>query len=354
MPKQKQSMNTILYIGDTYICSLEQLRKCVLDAFSNEGRQDTIREIETLFRDGVLQRWLEEGGSEEKALAREFNAVNHDADSSKLRERIALVLTDEFCRVKRNVDEYLRIEKKTLYADGMPLTTLDAVNNCEMPAECRSLKIVMQCRVLKVEAETFVFDLSDKDKKIIDKYTVDLRQYVEGQLIDIVLEDTDVSKVDSLKLYVDIDNRQILYVPIVRFGDGGFAVNRCIWVSRVVVEVLHGGEKVGDKSVFLNSDMYMLQHAINDDDTLKINLQCRIKEDMTTRYSTIFLLGYNDKKIGWPFVLPQGHYRKNQKFEASFALGAQNIKDPCFVLDFCMTSMGQEVNKFASLTGIKK
>lgn len=198
-------MNTILYIGDTYISTLGQLRQCVLDAFGNARKSTLMREIETLYRDGMLQSWLEQGDADEQWLADELKSIKKDIDSSKLCEHIALILTDELCSVSRNINDYLKVEKWMVYADGIGYSmSAGKYNRCKLPPKWHKLTVCVQCRVTNEDAETFRLSMTDYDKNVGGDFLLDLRKYSRGQLVNVKFDMLNTMKHDKLALSLKV------------------------------------------------------------------------------------------------------------------------------------------------------
>ena len=207
-------MNTILYIGDTYISTLGQLRQCVLDAFGNERKSTLMREIETLYRDGVLQSWLEQGDADEQWLANELKSIKKGIDSSKLCEHIALILTDELYSVNRNINDYVEVEKWMVYADGIgyDVSADSKYNRCKLPSKWHKLTVCVQCRVTNEDAETFRLSLTDYGTNVGGDFLLDLRKYSRGQLVDVKFELPNTAEHDKLALNLKVvADKQPLY-----------------------------------------------------------------------------------------------------------------------------------------------
>ena len=209
-------MNTILYIGNSYISTLEQLRNCVFEAFNNEKKHVLIREIETLYHDEVLQHWLEEGGNEERQLAKELRAIKQNIDSSKLRECIVLILTDEMYNVNRCVHDYLSIENYMVYADNVLKYQLKegGDNKINISHNCNTITVKLLCRVLRSEAETFELAIYNNGNIIGDNVILNLRNYSEGQLVNIEIPLNGIKKTQLSNLSFTVDKQTISSVYV--------------------------------------------------------------------------------------------------------------------------------------------
>lgn len=216
-------MNTILYIGDTYISTLAQLRQCVLDAFGNERKSTLMREIETLYRDGVLQDWLGQGDAEEQWLADELKSIKKDIDSSKLCEHIALILTDELYSVSRNINDYIEVEKCEVYADGKSILDDDIKDLLGIKSNrvfftqmlFSELKVWLQCKVKKDAAEAFRLCLKCGNFNVADDFLLNLREYSLGQIVNVEFNVSEATKTPNVDLLMQMVWRENVKLSVV-------------------------------------------------------------------------------------------------------------------------------------------
>ena len=117
-------MSTILYLDNHYINSLEQLRQIIVKAIK-EDETALCKEIETLFKDGIIQKWLEEGNLDcHKLLS--LILIPQNTDSSKLKEKIGNVFSDEQIRVNRFYSDFIELTESSYSEDGK---TFSIINN---------------------------------------------------------------------------------------------------------------------------------------------------------------------------------------------------------------------------------
>lgn len=341
-------MNTILYIGDRYISTLAELRECVLGAFADGNKHSLIREVETLYHDGLLQRWLEAGNSEEQALAAELHGISPDIDSSKLRERIVLILTDEMFHVSRNIGDYLKIEKSELYADGDNLLAeLDGERcSCEMPLKCGTLMVRVQCKVLKAEAETFRFSLLYDGADTGVKHSIDLRDCSEGQMLDMEFPVSGIDNIDEFSLELVADKQQLFAVDVRRKGVEGFKVNDYLWVEKVLVQTGNGPTRE-----YTNPKIKISQ-TLTANTTISIGicfrlvskpifdvLQIEMKENFESERDGIKINSRSEYL---------GLYKKGQTFEKYFQVNTSSL-----IKSYFTVGIYADAKWIVSVTGIK-
>lgn len=342
-------MNTILYIGDRYISTLAELRGCVLGAFADGKKHSLIREIETLYHDGLLQQWLEAGNSEEQALAAELHTIGPDIDSSKLRERIVLILTDEMFHVSRNIGDYLKIEKTELYTDdGCLLAELGGeCASCEMPLNCGALKLRVQCKVLRAEAETFLFCLLYDGYDTGVQHSIDLRDCSEGQTVEFEFPISGIESVGEFTLGLVADKQQLFDVGVRRRGMGGFKVNDSLWVEKVRVQIDNGATKEYTSPQIKIPKVLSAKAIISIgicfrliDSPIFDILQMDVKEDFDSGRSGI--------KICAPKVEYMGFYSKGQTFEKYFQVETSSL-----IKSYFTVGIYADAKRIVSVEGMK-
>lgn len=104
-------MSSILYIGNDYCYTLEQLQ----DYFRHiSSDQDVLyNELLTLQRDGLIAQWLEEGTETEKALAKRIKGLSKNLTNKELIENLAEILTNKNKNFNVNFLSYLELKEVT-------------------------------------------------------------------------------------------------------------------------------------------------------------------------------------------------------------------------------------------------
>jgi hypothetical protein len=113
-------MSSILYIGNDYCYTLEQLQ----DYFRHiSSDQDVLyNELLTLQRDGLIVQWLEEGTETETALAKRIKGLTKNLTNKEVMENLAEILTNK----NKNFNTKLPKENLTNYfAMGSKLYNMD-------------------------------------------------------------------------------------------------------------------------------------------------------------------------------------------------------------------------------------
>lgn len=104
-------MSSILYIGNDYCYTLEQLQ----DYFRHiSSDQDVLyNELLTLQRDGLIVQWLEEGTETEKALAKRIKGLTKNLTNKEVMENLAEILTNKNKNFNVNFLSYLELKEVT-------------------------------------------------------------------------------------------------------------------------------------------------------------------------------------------------------------------------------------------------
>ena len=82
-------MSQILYLNNKYINSLETLRNLIVIAVKDDSPL-LYKEVETLFKDRIIHKWLEEGDIECHKVLSSLILIPDNIDSSKLKEKIGM------------------------------------------------------------------------------------------------------------------------------------------------------------------------------------------------------------------------------------------------------------------------
>lgn len=176
-------MSSILYIGNDYCHTLEQLQNFFHHISSD---QDSLyNELLTLQRDGLIAQWLEEGTEKERTLAKQIKHLPTDLTNKELMEKMAEILTNRSTSYNVNICSYLEL-KDVSYAlhESFPLLLKpifkkiskgEVLNIEEEDLIGRTLQLQMTFKIIKPEKETFRLNaLLSLQQKTTHKATTDL------------------------------------------------------------------------------------------------------------------------------------------------------------------------------------
>ena len=180
--------STVLYIDNTYVHSLAELCKIVdhiIKAGNGVSSDDYVyKEIETLFKDGILQNWLDEGNQECKDIAKQLRLIPKNIDSSKLKESIGQIFTNEIIQIERDFKNYISIDKIIFVPNSNE--NIEVKDIIDYPSDVNlsaSLKLFIQ--IIKQEQDKYIKTLEKIKKQKLDemekmgikpKYRVDLEK----------------------------------------------------------------------------------------------------------------------------------------------------------------------------------
>ena len=186
-------MSTILYLDNHYINSLEQLRQIIVKAIK-EDETALCKEIETLFKDGIIQKWLEEGNLDCHKLLSSLILIPQNTDSSKLKEKIGNVFSDEQIRVNRFYSDFIELTESSYSEDGK---TFSIINNDKFEI---STKVDLSCsvkfffKVLKQDSESFSMSLLLNNQIICESQNLDVRLYRDGEIAVVTFDNVFIRK----------------------------------------------------------------------------------------------------------------------------------------------------------------
>lgn len=173
-------MNSILYIGNDYCHTLEQLQDCFRHISSD---QDSLyNELLTLQRDGLIAQWLEEGTEKEKTLAKQINHLPTELTNKELMEKMAEILTNRNTSYDINLSSYIEL-KDVSYAlhDSLSTEPIFKVINRGEDLNIKekdlkgTLQLQMTFKIIKPEKETFRLNaLLSLQQKTTHKAAADL------------------------------------------------------------------------------------------------------------------------------------------------------------------------------------
>lgn len=173
-------MNSILYIGNDYCHTLEQLQDCFRHISSV---QDSLyNELLTLQRDGLIAQWLEEGTEKERTLAKQIKNLPTELTNKELMEKMTEILTNRNTSYDINLSSYLEL-KDVSYAllDSLSAKPIfkkisnGEVLNIKEEDLKGTLQLQMTFKIIKPEKETFRLNaLLSLQQKTTHKATADL------------------------------------------------------------------------------------------------------------------------------------------------------------------------------------
>ncbi len=148
-------MSKILYIGNRYCRTLEELRSYFADISSNED--SLYDELLTLQLDGQIVQWLEEGAEEEKILATKIKNLPAELTHKDLMEKLAEILTNKNMCYNINLSSYVDLKEVTYAQIGQSYTRIDkgtalVINKEKMGAP---LHLRLTFKVVNPGLETF-------------------------------------------------------------------------------------------------------------------------------------------------------------------------------------------------------
>lgn len=173
-------MNSILYIGNDYCHTLEQLQDCFRHISSD---QDSLyNELLTLQRDGLIAQWLEEGTEKEKTLAKQIKNLPAELTNKELMEKMAEILTNRNTSYDINLSSYIEL-KDVSYAlhDSLSAKPIFKIINRGEDLNIKekdlkgTLQLQMTFKIIKPEKETFRLNaLLSLQQKTTHKAAADL------------------------------------------------------------------------------------------------------------------------------------------------------------------------------------
>lgn len=186
-------MSTILYLDNHYINSLEQLRQIIVKAIK-EDETALCKEIETLFKDGIIQKWLEEGNLDCHKLLSSLILIPQNTDSSKLKEKIGNVFSDEQIRVNRFYSDFIELTESSYTEDGK---TFSIINNDKFEISTKvdlSFSVKFFFKVLKQDSESFSMSLLLDNQIICESQNLDVRLYRDGEIAIVTFDNVFIRK----------------------------------------------------------------------------------------------------------------------------------------------------------------
>lgn len=115
-------MKTILYIGNNYCASTAEL-KSIIDK-SPAQNSALGKELLCALKDGVLEKWLNEGGEEEQALAKELPQVQEGASDSELLRRLGECFKSDYKTQALNITDFIVLQSVNVVVGNLPSVSL--------------------------------------------------------------------------------------------------------------------------------------------------------------------------------------------------------------------------------------
>lgn len=177
-------MKTILYISDTYITSQKQLRLLLQSSLTPD--MPIYEEILTLFLDGILTCWLNEGDDDEKHLSEMISLIEKDKSNSEIMSDLIAIFTKSNIHItKPNIDRYLCLrrvicnlgQKQIDISKDTHLTIASKYNN--------NASISFFFSVDKIDNESFELEIIDNNLYSLSKINIDVKLLNIGDVKEI-------------------------------------------------------------------------------------------------------------------------------------------------------------------------
>ena len=102
-------MKTILYIGNSYCSSVEELKSII----EKSPAQDSLlgKELLCALKDGTLERWLQEGKNEECLLANELPHIQIGSSDSDILKKLGESFKSDYKTKVFNISDFVRLQE---------------------------------------------------------------------------------------------------------------------------------------------------------------------------------------------------------------------------------------------------
>ena len=102
-------MKTILYIGNSYCSSVEELKSII----EKSPAQDSLlgKELLCALKDGTLERWLQEGKNEECSLANELPHIQIGSSDSDILKKLGESFKSDYKTKVFNISDFVRLQE---------------------------------------------------------------------------------------------------------------------------------------------------------------------------------------------------------------------------------------------------
>lgn len=201
-------MSQILYLDNKYINCLETLRTLIVAAVKDESPL-LYKEVETLVKDRIIHKWLEEGDLECHKVLSSLILIPDNIDSSKLKEKIGNIFSDEQIKVTRNYNDFIQLSILNYSIDGKHYEAF--TDSIEFSTENKvSCSIKISFKVLKQDSESFSVNILFDDIVVSESQNIDLRQYLDGDMAEITFSDIPIKQGVKKGIFsIKIDNDEI-------------------------------------------------------------------------------------------------------------------------------------------------
>lgn len=171
-------MKTILYLNHRYCTKLSDLKSIVKYA-STKKDESIMTEFLTVFRDGILESWLQDLSKLDKSASGYLKELEHIKTECTCND-IIKPLTRLFCTSFYEFDiqtmDYIEIQNKiTIYSELCGVQSFNQIDCVTIPDDVHQFKITLYINVKKsrndriqisINGEDFIVSLAEKDKTI--------------------------------------------------------------------------------------------------------------------------------------------------------------------------------------------
>lgn len=173
-------MGTILFLGKSYVGSVDELRQIITSIKSPDNPY--YEEVLTLFLDGVLERWLKEGETDEEKLARAVGNIRSDRTYSEIMSELVGVFSNGNVVASYRPDptKFLKI-KKVSYLIGKQLFSIDfnaATKKTIRVQDMSQVRLQIEFEVVKTDKEKLESEFLIGEAKV--PFSVKLSNYSVG------------------------------------------------------------------------------------------------------------------------------------------------------------------------------
>ncbi len=206
-------MNTVLYIGDNYVTSFSELQNVLANLSPEMPEYD---DILSLFLDGILVQWLEEGDDKEKDLANKIRNIDRCKSNSQIMNELLDILNDKGSSnpsLKPDISKYLTL-KKVLCVIGSKQIDITEENKVTIDSNNRDkilLKFVFS--VDKVDNESFELYLTDNGELIGSVANVELKEYVSGSEKEFLFQLSSLDEIEH-EIKLNSDDKTIFAIHL--------------------------------------------------------------------------------------------------------------------------------------------
>ncbi len=343
-------MNTVLYIENNYCQSLKQLQAY----FKKDLKQGSslFEELLTLQRDGLIAKWLSEGGAEEQTIAKQLNNLSSSLNTSDLMKDVAKIVVNQDMTYDVSILTYLGIDNIQIGCEGKFEPTTEGRAIVKKTWWKKDIVIRYQFKVKNIDKETFVIKANVSNDLLCEiKLPLDNQQI--GGIIDIdvpipftKLKCINKNYRESTKSIVLSSNDEIISKLDFEIK---YDFNLLSYVDFVEVQL---GDRGNFKVISSYSDIYERVDAnyvlrcifkIRDTDLKSFTVKCNYSDKVNE-----IILG--EKKVGdkikLDFPIPQSRIMKNGICAITITSDDKTITS--------LTLVGKERKKFSFIDDVKR